>query len=173
MSSPAKRASRRTAIIVVVTALITFTLTVASLVETVDRWIEIFHPTHVKITGTDVQPNPRSPNARVLATRGSFQNIGAGEVLWLAIRLPGDSRIYPNARPCDLNSDNKTWSCSVLFGTPTPGHSALFHVIIMHANAHAVDAFLDYYQSSAISSPGLPALPAGAINGDEIDVPVQ
>ena len=173
MSSPTKRAGRRAAIIIAVTVLITFTITVAGLVETVDRWIGLFLPAHVKIAGTDVRPNPRSPNARLLATRGSFQNIGAGELLWLAIRPPGDSRIYPNARPCNLNADNKPWSCSVLFGTPTPGRSALFHVIILRANAHVVNAFLDYYQSSAISSPGLSAFPAGTIKGDEIDVPVQ
>lgn len=47
----------------------------------------------------------------------------------------------------------------------------LFRVIIIRANAQAVNAFLDY--QSAVSFPGFQALPAGAINGDEIDVPVQ
>jgi hypothetical protein len=173
MSVPTKRTNHRTAAIAVVTALITFTVTVVGLVETVDKWIELLRPTRVKITGTDVRPNPRSPNTRLLATSGSFENIGDGELLWLAIRPPGDSRIYPNAQPCDTNADSKTWSCSVLFGTPTPGRSALFRVIIMRTNAQAVNTFLNYYQSNAISSPGLPALPAGAVKGDEVDVPVQ
>lgn len=173
MPSSTNKANRRTATIVVVTALITFTITVVGLVETVDKWIGIFRPTHVKITHTNVQPNPRSPNTRVLTTSGSFQNIGAGELLWLAMRPPGDSRIYPNARACDTNTGNGTWSCSVLFGTPTPGRSARFHVIIMRVDVQAVNTFLDYYQTSAISSPGLPALPVGAIEVDEMDVPVQ
>jgi hypothetical protein len=173
MSAPMKKANHRTAAIVVVTALITLTMTVVGLVGTVDKWIGLLHPPRVKISGTDVRPNPRSPNARLLVMSGSFENIGDGELLWLAIRPPGDSRIYPNARPCGTNADRNTWSCSVLFGTPAPGHSTLFRVIIMRANAQAVSAFLDYYQNSAISSPGLPALPAGAIKGDEVDVPVQ
>ncbi len=173
MSAPTKKANHRTAEIVVVTALITFTVTVIGLVETVDKWIGLFHPTRVKITGTDVTPSPRSPNTRHLATRGSFENIGDGDLLWLAIRPPGDSKIYPNAQPCDTNTDSKTWSCSVLFGTPTPGHSAPFRVIIMRANTQAVNTFLDYYRNRAPSSPGLPSLPAGAIKGDEVDVPVQ
>jgi hypothetical protein len=173
MSSPTKKTNRRTVAIVVVAALITFTVTVVGLVGTVDKWIGLLRPTRVKIAGTDVRPNSRSPNTRLLAASGSFERIGDGELLWLAIRPPGDSMIYPNARPCDTNADSKTWSCSVLFGTPSPGRTALFHVIIMRANAQAVDAFLDYYQNNAISSPGLPELPAGTIKGDEIDVPVQ
>ncbi|MBV8538977.1 MAG: hypothetical protein JO364_07350 [Pseudonocardiales bacterium] len=153
--------------------LVTFTMTAVGLVGTAGKWVGLLRPTRVKITGTDVRPDPRSSNTRLLAMSGSFENIGDGELLWLAIRPPGDSRIYPNARPCDTNATSKTWSCSILFGTPTPGRPALFHVVIMRANARAVNAFLDY-QSSAISSfPGLPGLPAGAIKGDEMDVPVQ
>ncbi len=173
MPALTKKANHRAVPITIVTALITFTVTVVGLVETVDTWIGLLRPTRVKITGTDVRPNSRSPNTRLLATSGSLENIGDGELLWLAIRPPGDSRIYPNARPCDTNAESKNWSCSVLFGTPTPGQSALFRVIIMRTNAQAVNAILDYYQSSANSSPGLQALPTGAIRSDEIEVPVQ
>ncbi len=48
-----------------------------------------------------------------------------------------------------------------------------FHVIIMRANAQAVTAILNYHKTAVTSFPGLPALPAGAIKGDEIDVQVQ
>jgi hypothetical protein len=173
MSTPTKKANHRTAAIAAVAALVTFTVTVVGLVETADRWIGLLQPTRVKITGTEVRPNSRSPNTRLLTATGSFENIGDGELLWLAIRPPGDSRIYPNAQPCDTNAASKTWSCSVLFGTPAPGHAALFHVIIMRANAQAVNTFLDYYQTNAMTSPGIPTLPAGATIGDEIDLPVQ
>jgi hypothetical protein len=152
------------------TSVRSFTVTVVGLVETADRWIGLLQPTRVKITGTEVRPNSRSPNTRLLAATGSFENIEDGELLWLAIRPPGDSRIYPNAQPCDTNAASKTWSCSVLFGTPAPGRAALFHVIIMR---EAVNTFLDYCQTNAMTSPGIPTLPAGAIKGDKIDVPVQ
>ena len=171
MSSPTKNTNYRTVEIAVVAALITSTMTIVGLVGTVDRWIWLLHPARVKISATNVRPNSRSPNTRLLVTSGSFEHIGDGELLWLAIRPPGDGRIYPNARPCDTNADSKTWSCSVLFGTPTPGRSALFRVIIMRANTQAVNAILNY--QSELSFPGFPALPAGAIEGDEIDVPVR
>ena len=173
MSPSTERARYQTVAIAAVTALITLTVTVVGLVETVDKWIGFLRPTRVTITSTDVRPNPRSTNTRVLTASGSFDNIGDGDLLWLAIRPPGDSKIYPNARPCDTNADRKTWTCSVLFGTPAPGRSMPFHIIIMRANAQAVNALLDYYQNTAISSPGLPALPAGTVKGDEVDVPVQ
>ena len=172
MSSSTEKAKRPIAEIVV-TALITLTVTVVALTESVDKWAGFLHPPRIKITQTDVKPNPGSSNTRLLATSGSFENIGEGRLLWLAIRPPGDSRIYPNARPCDTNADRKSWSCSVLFGTPTPGRAMPFHVIVMRANAQAVNAILDYNASSGASFPGLPALPVGAIKGDEVDVQVQ
>ncbi len=123
MSPPTtKKTSRRTVEIVVVTALITLTLTVVGLVETVDKWIGLIRPTLVKIADTDVRPNPRSSNARLLVANGSFENIGDGELLWLAISPPNDSKIYPNAQSCDTKADSKTWSCSILFGNKYTGY---------------------------------------------------
>jgi len=159
--------------IVSVTALITLTVTAIGLVETVDEWVSVLHPTRLKITATSVKPDARSSNSRALTTSGSFENIGEGELLWLAIRPPDDSRIYPNAQPCDTNARAKTWSCSVLFGAPMPGRLMPFHVIIMRVNAQAVNALLDYYQTQALSSPGLQTLPSGAVIGTEKDVLVQ
>lgn len=158
---------------IAVTALVTFTVTAVGLFETVDKWPGLLHPTRVKIIHTDVKPDSHGANARLLNTSGSFQNIGEGQLLWLTIRPPGDNRIYPNAQPCDTNEEHKTWSCSILFGMPTPGGSMPFHVIIMRANAQAVTAILNYHKTAVTSFPGLPALPAGAIKGDEIDVQVQ
>lgn len=174
MSIPAKTANYRAAEIIFVTALITFTVTLAGLVGTADSWIGLLHPTRVKITGVGVRPDPHSPSVRLLVTSGSITNIGRGDLLWLAIRPPGDNRIYPSGRPCVTTADAKGWSCSALFGTPSPGHSALFHIIIMRANAQAVSAILNYETSVTASSiPGLAALPPGATVGDERDVPVQ
>lgn len=174
MSNPANRANYRAAGIIVMTALITFTVTVACLVGTANSWIGLLHPTRVKITGVGVRPDPRSPSARLLVTSGSITNVGRGELLWLVIRPPGDKRIYPSGRPCATTADAKGWSCSALFGTPSPGHSVLFHIIVMRVDAHAVAALLDYETSTTLSSiPGLAALPPGATMGDERDVPVQ
>jgi hypothetical protein len=158
---------------IVSTALITFTVTVVGLIETVDWWAGLLHPTRVKISRTDVKPNPHSPNARLLDASGSFQSIGEGQLLWLAIRPPGDSRIYPNAQPCATDEHSKTWSCSILFGTPSPGRPMPFHVIVMRTNAQAVTAIFNYQSAAVTSFPGFPALPAGATKGDEIDVHVQ
>lgn len=173
MSMPSAKKTNRPIAEIAVTALITFTVTSIGLIETVDRWAGLLHPARVKISRTDVKPDSRSPNGRIIDVSGSFQSIGDGQLLWLVIRPPGDSRIYPNTQPCETNEEHKTWSCSILFGTPSPGRSMPFHVIAMRANAQAVTAILNY-QSTAVSSfPGLRALPAGATKGDEIDVQVQ
>jgi hypothetical protein len=116
--------------------------------------------------------SPASPKVGRSGTivRGTSENLGENDLLWVASSAIGDGVYHPHVRPCNVSSSGD-WTCPEMFIGDDASIGETFRIIVLQVNGAAVTTILDYNSSKLPNEyPGLPQLPAGATIVDEIEV---
>lgn len=100
---------------------------------------------------------------------GTFSGLAPGDQIWLLNIPRSTGRLFPQGQPC-AKYPNGSFTCAEYFLGGESDAGKIYELILVVANAHAVDAFLRYDIEEGDEYRGMPAMPSGASILDQLTV---
>jgi hypothetical protein len=133
-------------------------------------------------------PAPQPPPAEVVAPEGEIlapigpaapahflplaevSGVPEGRQIWLVNRPYSNGNYYPQDRPCTRESDGRVSCAEYFLGNGPEDAGKVYDLLLVAADADAVNAFLRYDVEHGDAFLGMPALPAGVTVLDRVTV---